>query len=76
MSFSEKFEKYVKEDYKNGLHKQSDIPIFIRKMITICHIVQRMEEIKALELSEKDLERLIDLGEHLDFLVENINRKK
>lgn len=76
MSFSEKFEKYVKEDYKNGLHKQSDIPIFIRKMITICHIVQRMEEIKASPLSEKDLKSLIALAELTDFVIENIKRYK
>ncbi len=76
MNLDEKFEQIVKENYEKGVHKKSDKPKGLRTMITIGHIVQIMDEINIFKMSEKDLESLIDLAEHLDFLVENINREK
>lgn len=76
MNLDEKFEQIVKEDYEKGVHKKSDKPKGLRTMITIGHIVQRMDEINIFKLSEKDLKSLIALAELTDFVIDNINREK
>lgn len=76
MSFYEEMEKYVKEDYEKGEHKKTDNPKELRAIITICHIIQRIGEIKDSKLSEKDLKSLIALAELTDFVVDNIKREK
>lgn len=76
MNLYEQAEKFVKEDYEKGEHKKPDNPKELRAIITICHIIQRIKEIRTFRLSEKDLKSLIALAEITDFVIDNIKREK
>lgn len=76
MSFYEEMEKSLREDYEKGEHKKLENPRELRTIITLSHILKKLDEIITYETSEKDLKSLIALAELTDFVIDNINREK
>lgn len=76
MSFYEEMEKSLSEDYEKGEHKKLENPRELRTIITLSHILKKLDEIITSETSEKDLKSLIALAELTDFVIDNIKREK